>query len=163
MTIACLGWGSLVWDPRELPIRKPWFIDGPLLPIEFARESNDKRITLVITPDVAMVRTLWALFSTADVNEARIRLGERERIPKDSIEERVAIWNQSDEEDQIKTTIARWGREKNIEAVVWTDLRPRIGSEDRTPTVQEVLKHLRDLPYGKKNAERYFQPVLEQQ
>lgn len=38
--IAIIGWGSLVWDPRDLPIESPWHDDGPELPIEFARISS---------------------------------------------------------------------------------------------------------------------------
>ena len=40
MKIAGLGWGTLVGDPRSLPIPRPWFEVGPLLPRQLARQSD---------------------------------------------------------------------------------------------------------------------------
>ena len=80
MKIACLGWGSLVWDSRGLPVRKPWFMDGPLLPIEFVRQSEGGRITLVIVNNAAHIRSLWALLSVTDLEIAKKELADREGI-----------------------------------------------------------------------------------
>ncbi len=55
MTIVCLGWGSLVWNRGGLRLVGEWNEDGPAIPIEFARQPDNGRMTLVITagaPDV---------------------------------------------------------------------------------------------------------------
>lgn len=86
--IACIGWGSLVRDPGELPCRGSWHDDGPALPVEFARESNAKKnqrgdkITLVICPESVRVRTYWISLDLPDLTAARKCLATRERIPK---------------------------------------------------------------------------------
>jgi len=92
MEIACLGWGSLVWDPRSIPIRGKWFDDGPLLPIEFARESNDGRITLVISNTDHQVRTLWSLMSLTNLEAAKKALAIREGISESNIKNCIGFW-----------------------------------------------------------------------
>ena len=93
MKIACIGWGSLIWNPRNLKIRQKWFEDGPLLPIEFARQSGDKRITLVIEEKSDPIRTLWALMSVNDIKEAKESLRKREGCS----EEKIAVLKSTDE------------------------------------------------------------------
>lgn len=39
--IACIGWGSLICDRRNLDEDGHWRVDGPLPPVEFARQSSD--------------------------------------------------------------------------------------------------------------------------
>jgi hypothetical protein len=48
MKIAVLGWGSLIWKPEGLQTTGSFLNDGPTLPIEFCRTSQDGRLTLVI-------------------------------------------------------------------------------------------------------------------
>ncbi len=61
MKIACLGWGSLVWEPGDLQVQKVWFEDGLFLPLEFIWQSQNGRITLVINKSERIVRSLWTL------------------------------------------------------------------------------------------------------
>jgi hypothetical protein len=78
MNIAVLGWGSLIWCPGSLRIKTKWHSNGPCLPIEFARISNDGRLTLVIHPSAPKVRTYWALSELDELQQARVNLANRE-------------------------------------------------------------------------------------
>jgi hypothetical protein len=78
MSIAVLGWGSLIWSGGNLGIKTKWRSDGPVLPIEFARVSQDNRLTLVIQPGSADQPTYWALSQFSTVSQACENLRARE-------------------------------------------------------------------------------------
>lgn len=47
--IVCLGWESLILrKDAKFPVVESWYDDWPDLSIEFARQSQDGQITLVI-------------------------------------------------------------------------------------------------------------------
>jgi hypothetical protein len=48
MRIAVLGWGSLIGDPGDMALADRFEPNGPQLPLEFSRISNNGRLTLVI-------------------------------------------------------------------------------------------------------------------
>src|SRR5580693_6858747 len=96
MRIACLGWGSLVWDPRELSIRREWFKDGPFVPVEFARQSSDGRMTLVIDRRAAPIRVLWAHMVPVELSVARDALRDREGIPRAARPSLIGSWQRGD-------------------------------------------------------------------
>jgi hypothetical protein len=85
MIVACLGWGSLVWNPGGLPISSAWRSDGPTIPVEFARQSDNGRITLVITDAAPEVTVLWATLAAGDIEKAKAELALREGISSRNI------------------------------------------------------------------------------
>ena len=157
-TIACIGWGSLIWDPRQLPIQRHWFEDGPLLPIEFVRQARDGRVTLAISQAVRPVRTLWAIMDLDDPGEARAALRDREGCT----DERIGFWPGGAAPDE-HPHIARWAAARDIDAVVWTGLKPVFGGVDRTPSEDEVVDYLRGLRGTVRElAERYIRRAPRQ-
>ena len=57
--IACIDWGSRIWQPRTPPISE-WQTDGPSVNVEFVRQSKGKRLTLVRYYDAESMPSLWA-------------------------------------------------------------------------------------------------------
>jgi hypothetical protein len=150
--IACIGWGSLIWDPRDLLIQRKWHDDGPSLPVEFTRQSKGDRITLVITSGMKPVRTLWALMNTDDLEKAKDSLREREETTGKRIHS-VASEEEIDQDDSVKQTIQKWLKEKNLDIAIWTRLPPKFNdTDDKVATPDEVLAYLRELKEKQRHA-----------
>lgn len=122
MKIAIIGWGSLIWDTRGLPIAGSWQDNGPELPIEFSRISRDGRLTLVIDPkNGTPTKTLFATSSRTSLEIAIEDLCGREgtvasKIGAISIEEAPSINN------QIGMAVRAWCISSGYDAAIWTAL-----------------------------------------
>ena len=143
--IACLGWGSLIWDPRELPIRNPWFTDGPLLPIEFARFSSCSRVTLVIVEGKPEICSLWAVMNTDNLEDAAAQLAQREGVTLNAKRD-IGRWKIGDPcEDRIIQTISSWAIARDLDAVIWTALAYKVKKEkDKIPCLDQIIARLHD-------------------
>jgi hypothetical protein len=150
---ACLGWGSLIWCNKALPVQGQWLSDGPAMPIEFARESRDKRITLVICEGIATINTLWCYLEVGSLTEAKKALAAREGITEANIKHSVGFWSANEmTAGPCGKLIGEWSVGRNIDGVVWTALKPRFGGAQRMPSMEEVITHLRGLEGVEKDA-----------
>lgn len=149
MRIAILGWGSLIWHPRGLPIDGQWLPNGPVLPVEFSRLSNSGRLTLVIDEESGTdVATRYARSGGVNLNDALGSLRRREETSSEQIgyvnlvtgAERA--WSRQQHPtacDRIKA----WAQSQNWDAVVWTALTSNFSEK-------------RGEPYSPQAALRYF-------
>lgn len=163
--IACLGWGSLIWDSRSLPIQRHWFEDGPLVCAEFLRKSSDDRITLALDKSAGLVRSLWAIMDTDDPDAARAALRKREGIPEKRENDYVGLWTPDKEPPDMIVRLDSWAQDRNIVAVVWTALPPQFFEDDETkvPNSEDIIAHLRSLKGAKRDeAERYIRSAPRQ-
>ncbi len=139
MNIAILGWGSLIWDKRSLPITGDWQRGGPILPIEFSRVSSDGRLTLVIDPqNGAGVTTRYALSASVNLNEAIACLREREGTTKERIGFVNLVSNTEREWSRQQhpgacDAIKAWAQAHDWQSVIWTALPSNFESEGRPP------------------------------
>ena len=158
--IACLGWGSLIWRPKDLLIQNKWFEDGPLLPIEFTRISNDDRATLIIDKDAQPVRTLWALMIPNTVKDCIKSLADREGTNENII---CQVSTKDIPVDSNKIIIKEWLINNNLDIAIWTGLSFSDKTNSIRPDIKSIIKHLDNL-VGKKrtNAEEYIRKAPKQ-
>jgi hypothetical protein len=161
--IACLGWGSLVWDPRELPIQREWFQDGPMIHVEFVRQSQDGRITLVLDPDALPVRSLWAIMDATTLKSARGALARREGISEKSEAKSIGSWSIGNAALDTIPNIDSWATVHGIQHVVWTALQPKFSGIDQKPNSMQIVDYLEQLVGASRNvAENYIRRAPRQ-
>ena len=161
MKLACLGWGSLIWSARSLPVRGAWFEDGPMLPVEFARVASDGRVTLVLLEGVPPVRSLWSLMISEDIESARRALGAREAVSEELVEESIGMWTPDQRSGGVAVdTIAAWAELMGLDGAVWTDLQPgKPGARGPSQALDadQVIAHLGGLDaLARRTAEEYI-------
>lgn len=143
MKIVCIGWGSLIWDQGDLKTKGNWNNNGPKLPIEFARQSQNGRITLVIEENAAPLTTLWILMDTNSISEACESLMKREGTASRHIH---YISNKMEPKNSIQKTILSWLESKDLDCAIWTGLPPKFNKEDfLVPTVPELFDYFDNL------------------
>lgn len=139
-----------------------------MLPVEFARESADRRITLVICNNVREVQTLWTLLDANDIATARQQLGQREydaAKPK-WIEANIGFWDKSSgtSHGESAEAIAAWAHARDFTGVVWTNLDCGFkASRGVMPNGAGVVEHLRGLDGEERaSAEEYIRKTPHQ-
>ena len=150
MKIAIIGWGSLVWNPSDLPCREKadaWQKDGPPLKIEFSRVSKDSRLTLVIDPLHGLeVPTLYATSTRTRLEDAVADLRQREETVWRHIAYASANAN-SAHDRAIREVVFRWLKSTDYEAAVWTAIpsnyQEQLGVEF---SVEHATTYLTNLP-----------------
>lgn len=159
--IACLAWGSLVWNPEELSkyLSCGWQPDGPWLPVEFARVSRNGRLTLVIEEQSAPVQVLWA--------EMRIRTlaaaVEALRLREGCAASAVGVYPGSENRPGYRG-IADWAGTMGFDHVIWTALGPKFSGGDSAPAnAHAAVEYLRSLPpHVSRLAEEYVRRAPKQ-
>ena len=141
--IACLAWGSLVWDPRSLPMSSEWRADGPGVCVDYFRQSKDGRLTLVLDRSAPISPSLWCLLTTTDLAEASQALALREGMPSTK---RIGVWSIGDNAPATIKDLDTWAASKNLDHVVWTDLPPKFNNQPTPPTAEAAVAYLRNLP-----------------
>ena len=149
--IACLGWGSLIWRLRCLPVGK-WKCDGPYVNVEFVRQSKGKRLTLVLYSDAEPMRSYWACMTVATPDEAVRKLTRREYpgITEENIDcwskTNIGRWSKGNTDPKAIPGLGVWASQRGIDHVIWTALGPKFCREDgRAPTEDEAVAYLRKL------------------
>ena len=146
MSYICLGWGSLIWRPEDLPLvnKRPdaWREDGPELPVEFLRQSNNGCLTLVIDRNSPQSRVLWNELSVDSLSAAIEALRQREGNTRSSW---IGRWPQGDE-FECADIVDRWARPRGFSGVVWAAMPAKHDEKDGLrPTQNEAIAYLKAL------------------
>lgn len=158
MKIVVLGWGSLIWDPGDLPLAGPWKQPGPVLPVEFSRVSTKGKragcLTAVIDEEHGQPVTTWFALSPRGILEEAVedlRKREGPTVPSNIGYVNLLTAAMHDVARQRHPAaceaIRKWALARRLDAVVWTALESNFKEVVGTPfSVKAAIEYLRSLP-----------------
>ncbi|GLR44778.1 hypothetical protein [Mesorhizobium amorphae] len=154
---ACLGWGSLIWNLDGLPIQRHWFEDGPLIRVEFVRQSRNGRVTLVLDENATPIRSMWAIMNASSLVEAREFLRVREGIGEKKAQTDIADWSTGDADPAEILGLSDWAASHKIQSVVWTNLPGTFAVNGGISVENQVVAYFRGLTGpAREAAEKYI-------
>ncbi|WP_413675216.1 hypothetical protein ACEN9H_13775 [Massilia cellulosiltytica] len=168
MNIVCIAWGSLIWEPGPLKLASDWQPDGPALPLEFVRDSDDSaELALVLHAPAPPMPTRWARLDAAGLDDAREMLRRREKIRPEypqwvgSLPDPVPPGLPAKTPASIVACIADWVATRDVDAVVWTALPAKFaGVSERAPSPHEAVALLAGLQGDERaRAEEYVRRI----
>jgi hypothetical protein len=154
MSIAILGWGSLIWDqvPAFDEWHRNWQFDGPTLKIEFSRVSKSRcgALTLVLDSEHGAECTVAYAFSKREsLEDAICDLRCREGTTVSRIGVLTPTESQCRSRDsEVKNRIKEWSIKAKVDSVIWTDLPGNFAKESNSKQpfdVSAAVTHLRSL------------------
>lgn len=181
--IACLGWGSLIWNLDGLPVEHPrghlrepasapcapgegsdagdWRPDGPPVRVEFARRSRCRACggpcqsgpLTLVLYDAAPVPSLWARMIEDDLEAAVNALAHREGCSAASI----GPWSSRDPQPPNIIGLRSWASQREIGHTIWTALGPKFHDDPpHAPNDDEAIAYLSNLDdHHQSPAEKY--------
>lgn len=159
--IVCLGWGSLIWNPGGLKVIGEWQKDGPNVPVEYLRHSQNGRLTLVIDSDVPCSQVLWIKMDCVNIETAKENLRIREGKIKHKY---VGFWKEGQNSPKLLPDLDDWAEGVGAEAVIWTALPPKFENIDyKKPNIEDAIAHIERLDVTpKRHAEEYVRKTPAQ-
>jgi hypothetical protein len=162
MTIALLGWDSLLWEanPAFDTQHGPWELDGPRLPLEFSRISAARKSALTLVLDKqhgTSCPVAWCRSHRNVASEAVQDLLTREQAKGEFIRQVHCDVVLPATAPSIDVAIAGWGRSKGLTTVIWTALSSNFSKATGKPfSVSSAMAHIKSLPDpGKRAAYEY--------
>jgi hypothetical protein len=101
--------------------------------IDFLRQSQDGRMTLVLSEVAKPVRSLWAQMASTDLAQAREDLCAREGAPKSSAVKHIGTWSRGDPAPRNVIALGSRAEYHCVDQVVWTELLARFDGEEGRP------------------------------
>ena len=153
MTVAIIGYGSLIWDLDDLApkVDGDWQMGtGPAMPVEFSRVSpkRKKALALVIENDLEhSSATSFIASKRTRLKDAMDDLAARERTHLGHIGWATRQGDAQSCNDGVAQTVVTWLSETGYSAAVWTDLNGNFKDETGVPfSHEQASSYLQNLP-----------------